>query len=118
MTANSGRAAVVGRRSLIAAVLGASGLLDPPGARAAGAQVTIDNFSFSPARLSVVAGTRVTWLNHDDIPHTVMDAATPPLMRSAPLDTGDSFAFTFDKSGTYAYFCSLHPHMQGTVIVQ
>ena len=85
---------------------------------AAEAQVTIDNFSFSPAELAVAAGTRVTWTNRDDIPHTVTDAATPRAMRSPPLDTGDSFAFTFERPGTYHYFCSLHPHMQGTVIVR
>ena len=87
-------------------------------ARAADVQVMIDNFSFSPAAVTVAAGTRVTWTNRDDIPHTVTDAATPRAMRSAPLDTGDSFAFTFAMPGTYAYFCSLHPHMQGTVTVQ
>ena len=79
---------------------------------------TIDNFTFSPAELTVAAGTRVTWTNRDDIPHTVTDAADPRSFRSPPLDTGDSFAFAFARPGVYKYFCSLHPHMQGTVVVQ
>ena len=85
---------------------------------AAEAQVTIDNFSFSPAELAVVAGARVTWTNRDDIPHTTVDRDDPRRMKSPPLDTGESFAFTFERPGTYHYFCSLHPHMQGTVIVR
>ena len=90
-----------------------------PGAGAAGeALVTIDNFTFAPAQLTVPAGTRVTWTNRDDIPHTVMGSDAPRALRSPPLDTGDSFAFAFAQPGTYRYFCSLHPHMQGMVVVQ
>ena len=109
------------RRTLFgAALLGGFGLLiiTTPMARAAEAQVTIDNFSFSPAVLTVAVGTRVTWTNRDDIPHTVTDAATPRAMKSPPMDTDETFAFTFDKLSTYAYFCSLHAHMQGTVVVR
>ena len=80
--------------------------------------VSIDNFSFTPATITVPAGTHVTWTNNDDIPHTVTDAAIPHAFKSAPLDTGETANFTFTKPGTYAYFCSLHPHMQGTVVVQ
>ncbi len=104
------------RRILVAAALLL--VFGAPAARASEAQATIDNFSFSPAELIVAVGTRVTWTNRDDIPHTVTDVATPRAMRSPPMDTGESFAFTFDKPGTYSYFCSLHPHMQGTVVVQ
>ena len=105
---------------LAAALLGGAALLAAgvPSARADQRQVTIDNFSFSPAELTVAVGTRVTWTNRDDIPHTVTDAATPRAMKSPPLDTGESFAFTFEKPGAYSYFCSLHPHMQGTVVVR
>lgn len=86
-------------------------------AAAAEAAVTIDNFTFAPAELTVAAGTKVTWTNRDDIPHTVTDAAEPRAYKSAALDTGDSFAHVFAAPGTYRYFCSLHPHMQGTVVV-
>ena len=86
------------------------------------AQVTIDNFSFNPAALTIPAGTRVTWTNRDDIPHTVTDATDPRGTKSGgtksgALDTGASHARTFATAGTFAYFCSLHPHMQGTVVV-
>ena len=96
----------------------AGGMLAAAPARAGDAQVTIDNFSFTPAQLVVAPGTKVTWSNRDDIPHTVTDAADPRAMKSPPLDTGDSFSFVFAKSGRYGYFCSLHPHMQGVVVVQ
>ncbi len=82
------------------------------------AHVTIDNFSFSPGQITVVAGTRVTWTNRDDIPHTVTSSEDPRVMKSAPLDTGDDYAFTFGRPGIYRYFCSLHPHMQGIVLVR
>lgn len=84
---------------------------------AADTQVTIDNFSFLPAEVTVAAGATVTWTNRDDIPHTVTDAAHPRDVRSPPLDTGDAYSLTFASPGRYAYFCSLHPHMRGTVAV-
>ena len=77
--------------------------------------VVIDNFSFSPQNLVVPAGTKVTWINHDDIPHTVV--AVDKLFKSSPLDTDDSFSFTFTNPGTNAYFCSIHSHMTGTIVV-
>jgi plastocyanin len=80
------------------------------------AVVKIDNFVFSPATLTVAPGTPVTWTNDDDIPHTV--TAKDKAFRSTPLDTGDRFSSTFVMPGEYAYFCSLHPHMVGKVIVK
>ena len=77
--------------------------------------VKIDNFTFAPAQLTVKPGTTVTWLNADDIPHTVV--ATDKAFRSKALDTDDTFAFTFTTPGTYEYFCSLHPHMKAAVVV-
>jgi plastocyanin len=85
---------------------------------AGNATVNIDNFSFTPAAITIAAGTKISWNNRDDIPHTITDAAEQRAFKSAPLDTGDAFAFVFSKAGTYHYFCSLHPHMQGTVVVQ
>jgi plastocyanin len=82
------------------------------------AKVNIDNFTFGPAELRVDAGTRVTWTNRDDIPHTVVDAAEPRMVKSPVLDTGDHFEHTFATPGTFHYFCSIHPHMQGTVVVR
>ena len=106
------------RAAMLACALGGL-LLAGRVARADDAQITIDNFSFTPPTLTVAAGTKVVWTNHDDIPHTVVDAAaTPPGWRSKALDTDDSYSRVFDKPGTYRYFCSLHPHMQGTLVVQ
>ena len=80
-------------------------------------QVTIGNFTFGPTALVVKAGTTVTWLNGDDIPHTVV-AADTKTFRSKVLDSGDKFSFTFTKPGAYAYFCSIHPHMTGKIVVK
>jgi plastocyanin len=77
--------------------------------------VSIDNFTFQPAQLTVKVGTTVTWKNHDDIPHTIVSAGK---FRSKTLDTDDSFSFTFTAAGDYKYFCSLHPHMTGMIKVE
>jgi plastocyanin len=80
------------------------------------AEVRVDNFSFGPASLTVAVGTTVTWTNRDDIPHTVV--STDKVFKSKVLDTDEKFSFTFDKAGTYPYFCSIHPKMTGSVVVQ
>ena len=85
-------------------------------APAKAADVKIDNFSFGPATMTVAVGTTITWTNHDDIPHTVV--STDGVFKSKLLDTDEKFTFTFDKPGTYPYFCSIHPKMTGTVKVQ
>ena len=77
--------------------------------------VMIDNFTFEPAQLTVKVGTTVTWKNRDDIPHTVVSAGK---FRSKTMDTDDSYSFTFTAAGDYKYFCSLHPHMTGTIKVE
>jgi plastocyanin len=92
--------------------------LEPQPAAATANEVVINNFSFGPAALTVPVGTKVVWTNDDADPHTVTSETDPKLLKSPPLDTGESFAFTFDKPGTYRYFCSLHPHMRGTIVVQ
>ena len=84
-------------------------------ARAADVTVRIGNFTFGPQELHVKAGTRVTWINEDDIPHTVVSVGK---FRSKALDTDDKYSFTFTTAGTYEYFCGLHPHMQGSVVVE
>jgi plastocyanin len=80
------------------------------------AEVKVDNFSFGPASLTVAVGTTVIWTNRDDIPHTVV--STDKVFKSKVLDTDEKFSFTFDKAGTYPYFCSIHPKMTGSVVVQ
>jgi plastocyanin len=81
-------------------------------------QVVIDNFRFSPAQLTVKAGTKVTWVNRDDLPHTVTSSVKPRLFDSGTLDTDEGFAHVFDRPGTYEYFCALHPKMTGRIVVK
>jgi plastocyanin len=78
--------------------------------------IKIDNFSFSPANVTVPVGTTVRWTNGDDIPHTVV--SDDKTFKSKVLDTDDMFAYTFTKPGTYNYFCSIHPKMVAKVVVQ
>jgi len=85
---------------------------------AAGIEVKIDNFSFAPAALEVAAGTTVTWVNHDDIPHTVVSTDKDKVFKSKVLDTDEKYSFVFAKPGRYPYFCSVHPKMTGEVIVR
>jgi plastocyanin len=79
-------------------------------------EVKIDNFAFTPALVTVKAGTEVTWINHDDIPHTV--DSTQGKFKSAALDTNDKFQFRFTEPGEYPFYCRMHPKMTGKVIVQ
>jgi plastocyanin len=110
------------RGFVIAAALGAvsaAGIAPtvvPALAQNAGA-VSIDNFTFNPPTLRVKAGTKVTWTNKDDIPHGIASSANT-FARSQALDTNESFSFTFAKPGTYQYFCYLHPHMVGSIVVE
>ena len=84
--------------------------------KAAPVEVKIDNFSFSPATITVTAGTTVRWTNRDDIPHTVV--SDKQIFKSKTLDTDEQYSYTFTKPGTYGYFCSIHPKMTGKVVVQ
>jgi amicyanin len=79
--------------------------------------ISIDNFTFNPPTLRVMAGTTVTWTNKDDIPHGIASSSSA-FARSQALDTNDKFSFTFTKPGTYQYFCYIHPHMVGSVVVE
>src|SRR5580692_3753728 len=81
------------------------------------AAVGIDNFTFNPQTVTVKAGTTVTWTNKDDIPHGIA-ATNNAFKRSQALDTDDSFSFTFTTPGTYQYFCYIHPHMTGSIVVE
>ncbi len=108
-----------GRAVVVAALSGpVAGALLAFGAVAAQEQnvVTIDNFTFTAPELTVAVGTTVEWINHDDIPHSVVDQNKA--FRSRALDTDDSYSFTFASAGTFDYFCGLHPHMTGKIIVK
>ena len=106
--------------ALIGAAVGsvlAGGVLFAGAQTAAAAAVGIDNFTFNPATVTVKAGTTVTWTNKDDIPHGIA-ATNNAFTRSKALDTDDSYSFTFTTPGTYQYFCYVHPHMTGTIVVE
>ena len=108
-------------RALVAAlllgpVIGAMLAFGTVAAQDATNVITIDNFTFTPKELTVAVGTTVKWVNHEDIPHTV--ANKDKAFRSQALDTDDSYSFTFTSAGTFDYFCGLHPHMVGKVIVK
>ena len=83
---------------------------------AAAPTVTIDHFAYSPPVLRVPAGTTITWINHDEEPHTV--TSTTGAFASAGLSRDDTFSQRFTKPGTDTYMCALHPHMKATVVVQ
>lgn len=96
---------------------GATGSAVPPETSSVSApEVKIDNFAFTPGVITVKAGTQVTWINHDDIPHTV--DSTQGKFKSAAMDTDDKFQFRFDEPGEFLFFCRMHPKMTGKIIVQ
>jgi plastocyanin len=78
--------------------------------------ISIDNFTFKPETMTVNAGTTVSWINHDDIPHLVVIIGGAN-SKSPALDTDQEFSYKFSTPGTYNYFCSLHPKMTGKIIV-
>ncbi len=79
-------------------------------------RVKIDNFSFMPASMTVPAGTTVTWVNRDDVPHNVV--STEKKFKSPVLDTDEQFSYKFTEPGAYEYFCSIHPKMTAKIVVQ
>jgi plastocyanin len=113
------------RSALLAAALGAAtatilaAVVIPTSAQTAAPEsaVSIDNFTFAPANLTVKAGTTVTWTNRDDIPHGIA-SSNNAFKKSKALDTDDAYSFTFTTPGSYQYFCYLHPHMVGTIVVE
>jgi plastocyanin len=111
------------RSAIAAAVLGAvvgtglAGGVLVARAQTATAAVSIDNFTFNPQKLTVKAGTTVTWTNKDDIPHGIA-ATGNAFARSSAMDTDNSYSFTFTTPGSYQYFCYIHPHMTGTIVVE
>jgi plastocyanin len=114
----TGPLCVVGAAALAATLLCAGSMSvaatsQPP---AATAEVKVDNFSFGPPTLTVAVGTIVTWMNRDDIPHTVV--STDTVFKSKVLDTDEKFSYTFNTAGTFAYFCSIHPKMTAKVVVR
>ena len=108
-------------RSRVAAAFGvvllvAAATFAARSAPTADAEVDIDQFTFLPQRITVKAGTTVTWINEDDVPHTIVSSSK--VFKSKALDTADKFSFTFTTPGTYDYFCSIHPYMTAKIVVK
>ena len=100
----------------LAAML-ALGLTQNAPARAAGlVTIEIDHFVFTPAEISIEAGTIVEWVNHDQTIHNII--LTTAKTASPGMDTGDHYTFKFDAPGDYPYLCGLHPHMTGIIHVK
>jgi len=106
--------------AVLIAIAGAPIIMSVPLASAVeSAEIHIKNFSFGPASLKVKAGTAVTWINDDEEPHNVVNIGQPTrVFRSGGMDGDARYSFTFDTPGTYQYICSVHPYMQGEVVVQ
>jgi plastocyanin len=80
-------------------------------------RIEIKDFSFNPQTITVKSGEKITWINHDEEPHTVV-SVEKQFKKSTALDTDQEFTITAGAPGTYTYFCSVHPKMTGTIIVQ
>jgi amicyanin len=89
-----------------------------PNADRSPVKVSVDHFAFEPKEIVVTAGNIVTWVNADDVPHTVTGTTSPPLFDSRTLRAGGTFSFEFQAAGTYDYFCKAHPYMTGKVVVK
>ncbi len=114
--ADHGRRVLLRRFAEGAAIIALAPLALANRAGAADAIVRIDNFTFSPTPATIAKGATMTWINNDDIPHSIY---CPSLnLRSHPMDTGESFAHRFDQPGTFDYMCGIHPHMRGQIIVE
>ena len=114
------------RRSVAAAAglalaLGGAVVVAQQVAAAGSAEIVIENFAFSPATLTVAPGTTVTWSNHDEEPHNIVNvpvAGQSRVFRSQAVDGGEKYSFVFGQPGTYSYICSIHPRMQGNIVVK
>ena len=91
-------------------------LLAAPAYASAPAAVEISNDAFHPAKLTIAAGQSVTFTNRDDDAHTV--TSSDGVFDSKGIDTGQTWRYTFNRPGTYAYFCELHPFMKATIVVK
>jgi plastocyanin len=87
-----------------------------PGPTAADVELEISGFAFKPNTITIEVGTTVTWTNMDSAPHTVTTRET--LFDSGRMSTGDTFSYTFEQSGTYEYYCTIHPSMVATITVE
>lgn len=98
----------------------ASGAVGQQLVAANSAEIDIVNFAFTPKVITVARGTSVTWENKDEEPHNIVSVPSgtqPRLFRSQAVDGGEKYTFVFNEAGTFKYICSIHPHMEGTIVV-
>jgi plastocyanin len=98
--------------------LASAGATTSPTTAPATVSVAINDFNFQPKEVTVAVGETVTWVNHDDVPHTATAKGDSPAFDSKALDTDEKFSFTFKTPGSYPYYCKVHPHMTGLIIVK
>ena len=79
-------------------------------------KIEIKDFAFNPQTITVKSGEKITWINRDEEPHTVV-SVQKQFKKSTALDTDQQFTITAGAPGTYTYFCSVHPKMTGTIVV-
>jgi plastocyanin len=80
-------------------------------------RIEIKDFAFNPQTITVKSGEKVTWINRDEEPHTIVSVGKQ-FKKSTALDTDQEFTITAGAPGTYEYFCSVHPKMTGTIVVE
>jgi len=81
-------------------------------------RVVIEDFKFEPSTITISPGTKITWVNKDDEPHSATSSEKPKRFDSGVLDSDKTYSFTFTEKGSFSYFCKLHPHMTGIVEVR
>jgi plastocyanin len=116
---------LVRRIKMAAIVCGISSLTlsvfaDDASSTAAGSKqnkIEIKDFAFNPQKITVKSGEKITWINRDEEPHTVVSVGKK-FQKSSGLDTDQEFSITAGAPGTYEYFCSVHPKMTGIIVVE
>ena len=105
--------------AILGVILALGSCSSAPTEPVAGNIVTIKDFAFSPATITVPVGATVTWTNEDSTAHTiVIVSGSEGSVNSPQLETGSNYSHAFKRAGTYAYHCGIHTYMEGTVIVQ
>jgi plastocyanin len=80
-------------------------------------KIEIKDFMFNPQKITVKSGDKITWVNRDEEPHTVVSVGKK-FPKSSGLDTDQEYSIIAGAPGTYEYFCSVHPKMTGTIVVE
>lgn len=89
---------------------------ESPKEKAKRTEISIKDRKFTPAKVTIKVGETVLWTNHDHMDHTV--DAKDNSFSSGTIKSGKTYEFTFKKAGEFAYDCTLHPRMKGTVVVK